>query len=300
MIEDGDAVPESSKIEDIQADVKKSGAIAFMISVDTPDATERVNITARESQIEKIDALAKQAGLTRSAYMVRSAIGEEKKSARAHARSARARWQTRGTKKEGHHDPLFWCRIAAPVAQAQSVVVDFPAALVDPALLFLNAQQQAVLPLADLAHGLFGCELLAVALFLDLAYLAQIGPRHQQCAAERRRRVRGSARRAGAHAARRSRSPTGATGRLALRRGTNRNMLHRLWTFMNRNSGRRKSRYHQSRVDLLSGFTGAQGLQIDHGRLDVFGAKPVRHGQDVDAAAQLHGGKRMSTIYQAK
>jgi hypothetical protein len=49
-----------------------------------------VNITARESQIEKIDTLAEQAGLTRSAYMVRSAIGEEKKSARAHARSARA------------------------------------------------------------------------------------------------------------------------------------------------------------------------------------------------------------------
>jgi predicted RNase H-like HicB family nuclease len=90
MIEDGDAVPEPSKIEDIQADVKKSGAIAFMVSVDTPDATVRVNITARESQIEKIDALAKQVGLTRSAYMVRSAIGEEKKSARAHARSARA------------------------------------------------------------------------------------------------------------------------------------------------------------------------------------------------------------------
>jgi predicted RNase H-like HicB family nuclease/uncharacterized protein (DUF1778 family) len=83
MVEDGDAVPEPSKIEDIQADVKKSGAIAFMVSVDTPDATVRVNITARESQIEKIDALAEQAGLTRSAYMVRSAIGEEKKSVRA-------------------------------------------------------------------------------------------------------------------------------------------------------------------------------------------------------------------------
>jgi hypothetical protein len=45
-----------------------------------------VNITARESQIEKIDALAEAAGLTRSAYMVRSAIGDEKRAARAVAR----------------------------------------------------------------------------------------------------------------------------------------------------------------------------------------------------------------------
>jgi uncharacterized protein (DUF1778 family) len=35
-----------------------------------------VNITARESQMAKIDALAEAAGLTRSGYMVRAAIGE--------------------------------------------------------------------------------------------------------------------------------------------------------------------------------------------------------------------------------
>jgi uncharacterized protein (DUF1778 family) len=61
-----------------------------MVSVDAPDATVRVNITARESQIEKIDALAEAAGLTRSAYMVRSAIGDEKRAARAQSRGARA------------------------------------------------------------------------------------------------------------------------------------------------------------------------------------------------------------------
>jgi hypothetical protein len=38
-------------------------------------------ITARESQIEKIDALPEAAGMTRSGYMVRAAlgIGEEKR-----------------------------------------------------------------------------------------------------------------------------------------------------------------------------------------------------------------------------
>jgi len=90
MIEDGDAVPEPSKLDDVAADAAKHGAVAFMVSVDAPDATVRVNITARESQIEKIDALAEAAGLTRSAYMVRSAIGDEKRAARAQSRSARA------------------------------------------------------------------------------------------------------------------------------------------------------------------------------------------------------------------
>jgi hypothetical protein len=63
-----------------------------MVSVDVPDATVRVNITARESQIGKIDALAEAAGMTRSGYMVRAALGsgEEKRAARAVAR-ARAR-----------------------------------------------------------------------------------------------------------------------------------------------------------------------------------------------------------------
>jgi predicted RNase H-like HicB family nuclease len=47
MIEDGDAVPEPSKVDDIAADAAKHGAIAFMVSVNTRDATVRVNITAK-------------------------------------------------------------------------------------------------------------------------------------------------------------------------------------------------------------------------------------------------------------
>ncbi len=90
MIEDGEAVPEPSKVDDIAADAAKHGAIAFMVKVDAPDATVRVNITARESQIEKIDQLAEAAGLTRSAYMVRAALGERKRVVRAQSRSARA------------------------------------------------------------------------------------------------------------------------------------------------------------------------------------------------------------------
>jgi predicted RNase H-like HicB family nuclease len=90
MIEDGDTVPDPSKVDDIAADAAKHGAIAFMVRVDAPDVTVRVNITARESQIERIDRLAEAAGMTRSAYMVRASLGEEKRVVRATSRSARA------------------------------------------------------------------------------------------------------------------------------------------------------------------------------------------------------------------
>jgi uncharacterized protein (DUF1778 family) len=50
------------------------GAVAFLVSAEAPEKTVRVNITARESQIEAIDKLARKAGMTRSAYMVQSAV----------------------------------------------------------------------------------------------------------------------------------------------------------------------------------------------------------------------------------
>jgi predicted RNase H-like HicB family nuclease len=91
MIEDGDAVPEPSKLDDVAKDAAKQGAIAFMVKVEAPDATVRVNITARESQIARIDELAEAAGLTRSGYMVRAAIAGERRPVRSKPRSARAR-----------------------------------------------------------------------------------------------------------------------------------------------------------------------------------------------------------------
>jgi len=49
----------------------------------------RVNITARESQIDAIDRRAGEAGMTRSAYMVQSALGRslDKKTRAAGPRS---------------------------------------------------------------------------------------------------------------------------------------------------------------------------------------------------------------------
>ncbi|MGA9643175.1 MAG: type II toxin-antitoxin system HicB family antitoxin [Terriglobales bacterium] len=91
MIEDRDPVPEPSRLEDIAKDAARQGAIAFMVKVEAPDATVRVNITARESQIAKIDELAEAAGMTRSGYMVRAAVAGQGGGRRAKSRGRQLR-----------------------------------------------------------------------------------------------------------------------------------------------------------------------------------------------------------------
>jgi predicted RNase H-like HicB family nuclease len=77
MIEDGEKIPKPSKIDDLVSDPDRQNAVAFLVTADFHKAkTVRVNVTARENQIEQIDRLARQAGMTRSAYMVQSATSE--------------------------------------------------------------------------------------------------------------------------------------------------------------------------------------------------------------------------------
>ncbi len=77
MLEDGERIPKPSKIDDLVDDPDRQDAVAFLVSADfdklQKSKTVRVNVTARANQIELIDGLARQAGMTRSAYMVRSA-----------------------------------------------------------------------------------------------------------------------------------------------------------------------------------------------------------------------------------
>jgi predicted RNase H-like HicB family nuclease len=76
MSEDGEALPKPSTIDDVADDPGMKGAVAFLVSVGPPaEKTVRINITARESQVETIDRLANEAGMTRSAYLVHSALG---------------------------------------------------------------------------------------------------------------------------------------------------------------------------------------------------------------------------------
>jgi len=74
MIEDGDPIPEASTLDQLANDKARKGAVAFLVHVEPADKTVRVNITAREKQIEQIDRLAHDAGMTRSAYMVQRAL----------------------------------------------------------------------------------------------------------------------------------------------------------------------------------------------------------------------------------
>jgi predicted RNase H-like HicB family nuclease len=74
MSEDGETIPEPSALDDVADDPALKGAVAFLVSVGL-DKTVRVNITARESQIEAIDQRAIEKGMTRSAYMVQAAVG---------------------------------------------------------------------------------------------------------------------------------------------------------------------------------------------------------------------------------
>jgi predicted RNase H-like HicB family nuclease len=90
MAEDGDAIPEPSTIDDVADDPALKGAVAFLVSVDL-EKTVRVNITARESQIEAIDRIADAAGMTRSAYMVQSALGHELRKKAAGRREVRSK-----------------------------------------------------------------------------------------------------------------------------------------------------------------------------------------------------------------
>jgi len=74
MMEDGEKIPKPSKLDDLVGDPNRQNAVAFLVTKDFRKAkTARVNVTARENQIELIDRLAMEAGMTRSAYMVQSA-----------------------------------------------------------------------------------------------------------------------------------------------------------------------------------------------------------------------------------
>jgi predicted RNase H-like HicB family nuclease len=85
MMEDGEAIPEPSTLDDLAGDPAMKGAVAFLVNIDVLEKSVRFNITARKSQMDEIDRRAKRKGMTRSAYIVASALaeGDQKRTARA-------------------------------------------------------------------------------------------------------------------------------------------------------------------------------------------------------------------------
>jgi predicted RNase H-like HicB family nuclease len=75
LVEDGGKIPKPSTLDELASDPNMKKAVAFLVSVDPPgDRVVRINLTVRESQIEKIDEAAKRLHLSRSVYMVQSAL----------------------------------------------------------------------------------------------------------------------------------------------------------------------------------------------------------------------------------
>lgn len=77
MREDREAIPAPSTLDDLRNDPAMRGAVAFLVEPAESKKTVRINITARESQVAEIDRRARAARLTRSAYIVRSALGKK-------------------------------------------------------------------------------------------------------------------------------------------------------------------------------------------------------------------------------
>ena len=75
MIEDGEQLPDPSKLEEIMADLDFADTAAYLV-VDVPDTkprTVRVNITIPEMTLKQIDAAARKCGMSRSSFLVYAA-----------------------------------------------------------------------------------------------------------------------------------------------------------------------------------------------------------------------------------
>jgi predicted RNase H-like HicB family nuclease len=77
MQEDGESLPAPSTLDDLHSDPAMKGAVAFLVEVTETEKTVRFNITARESQLAEIDKHARAAKLTRSAFLIHSALGKK-------------------------------------------------------------------------------------------------------------------------------------------------------------------------------------------------------------------------------
>jgi len=74
MIEDGEAIPEPSNLEDIMADPDNRSGVAILIDVKTEaPKVMRVNITLPSDILEQVDRYAEAHGLSRSGFLTQAA-----------------------------------------------------------------------------------------------------------------------------------------------------------------------------------------------------------------------------------
>jgi|SRR5262245_41103814 predicted RNase H-like HicB family nuclease len=74
MVEDGEAIPEPSSLEQIMADPDNREGVAVLIPLrDETGRTVRVNITLPEATLAEIDRYAEAHGFTRSGFLAQAA-----------------------------------------------------------------------------------------------------------------------------------------------------------------------------------------------------------------------------------
>jgi predicted RNase H-like HicB family nuclease len=72
--EDGEVIPKPSSLEDIMQSPDFTDGVAFLVTLDQPDRTVRVNITMTERELQAIDAAAATQGMKRSTYLVKAGL----------------------------------------------------------------------------------------------------------------------------------------------------------------------------------------------------------------------------------
>jgi predicted RNase H-like HicB family nuclease len=79
MIEDGDAIPVPSALENLERDPEVDEFTRILVRAELPGRAVRVNVTIEEGLLASIDTLAQRQGKSRSAFLAdaaRSAISE--------------------------------------------------------------------------------------------------------------------------------------------------------------------------------------------------------------------------------
>ncbi len=74
MTEDGGQLPEPSSLDEAARDPDFASGVAVLVDAPAPTRTVRVNITLSADELAAIDAYASRHGMTRSGFLVQSAI----------------------------------------------------------------------------------------------------------------------------------------------------------------------------------------------------------------------------------
>ena len=74
LVEDGEAIPEASSLEDVMTDPENRSGVAILVAVKTEaPKVIRVNVTLPGAILEQIDRYAEAHGLSRSGFLAQAA-----------------------------------------------------------------------------------------------------------------------------------------------------------------------------------------------------------------------------------